>query len=155
VGVDMGTLTARNFHLRSRPSRHGRAGAALVELAIVMPILCLLTLGLMEYGWVFLKVSQVNQAARQGVRTAVRPDATTENVTAAVAAMMLQAGIKSTDYTVTYTDIGVEVGQPVTVHVSVNYNKITLTGTGLVPLPDKIQGRGTMSKEGPPTTATP
>ena len=41
-------------------------------------------------------------------------------------------------------------GQPVTVHVSVNYNKITLTGTGLVPLPDKIQGVGTMSKEGPP-----
>ena len=69
--------------------------------------------------------------------------------------MMLQAGIKSTDYTLTYTDIGVAVGQTVTVHVSVNYNKITLTGTGLVPLPDKIQGRGTMSKEGPPTTATP
>jgi Flp pilus assembly protein TadG len=150
----MGTLTVRNLRLRPRRSRR-RAGAALVELAIVMPILCLLTLGLMEYAWVLLKVSQVNQAARQGVRTAVRPDATTENVKAAVAAMMLQAGIKSTDYTVTYTDIGVEVGQPVTVHVSVNYNKITLTGTGLVPLPDKIQGRGTMSKEGPPTSAAP
>jgi Flp pilus assembly protein TadG len=151
VGVDMGTLTARNSRRRPRHSRR-RGGAALVELAIVMPILCLLTLGLMEYGWVFLKVSQVNQAARQGVRTAVRPDATTENVKAAVAAMMLQAGIKSADYTLTYTDIAVNVGQPVTVHVSVNYNKITLTGTGLVPLPDKIQGRGTMSKEGPPTT---
>ena len=153
MGVDMGTLTTKR-NVRSRAWR-GRRGAALVELAIVMPILCLLTLGLMEYGWVFLKVSQVNQAARQGVRTAVRPDATTENVKAAVAAMMLQAGIKSTDYTLTYTDIGVAVGQPVTVHVSVNYNKITLTGTGLVPLPDKIQGRGTMSKEGPPTTAAP
>ena len=153
MGVDMGTLTTTR-NARSRKWR-GRRGAALVELAIVMPILCLLTLGLMEYGWVFLKVSQVNQAARQGVRTAVRPDATTANVKAAVAAMMLQAGIKSSDYTVTYTDIGVAVGQPVTVHVSVNYNKITLTGTGLVPLPDKIQGRGTMSKEGPPTSATP
>ena len=132
-----------------------RRGAALVELAIVMPILCLLTLGLMEYGWVFLKVSQLNQAARHGVRTAVRPDATTDNVNAAVAAMMTQAGLKAADYTLTYTNIGVAVGQPITVHVSVNYNKITLTGTGLVPLPDKIQGVGTMSKEGPPTTPTP
>jgi Flp pilus assembly protein TadG len=123
-------------------------------MAIVMPMLCLLTLGLMEYGWVFLKVSQVNQAARHGVRTAVRPGATTDNVKSAVAAMMLQAGIKSADYTLTYTDINVAVGQPVTVHVSVTYNKITLTGTGLVPLPDKIQGVGTMSKEGPPNTGT-
>jgi Flp pilus assembly protein TadG len=146
-------LIARN--LRRTGSRRRRAGAALVELAIVMPILCLLTLGLMEYGWVFLKVSQLNQAARHGVRTAVRPAATTTDVQNAVGAMMTQAGIKAADYTLTYTNIAVAVGQPVTVHVSVNYNKITLTGTGLVPLPDKIQGVGTMSKEGPPTTATP
>lgn len=115
-----------------------------------MPILCLLTLGLIEYGWVFLKVSQLNQAARHGVRTAVRPDAVTADVDAAVAAMMTQAGIASDQYTLTYTDIAVEVGMPVTVHVAVNYGTITLTGTGLVPLPDKIQGVGTMSKEGPP-----
>jgi Flp pilus assembly protein TadG len=165
VGVDMRTLKGRKIRLlrlsaantsakrTRRAPRRGRAGTALVELAIVMPILCLLTLGLMEYGWVFLKVSQINQAARQGVRVAVRPDATTEDVKAAVAAMMTQAGIRSTQYTLTYTNIGVAVGQPITVQVSVIYNKITLTGTGLVPLPDKIQGRGTMSKEGPSTTA--
>ena len=147
MGVDMRNLISRNIR---RPL--GRRGGALVELAIVMPILCLLTLGLMEYGWVFLKVSQVNQAARHGVRTAVRPDATTDNVKNAVAAMMTQAGIKAADYTLTYTNITVGVGQPITVHVSVNYNKITLTGTGLVPLPDKIQGVGTMAKEGPPNT---
>ena len=139
-----------NTNNLSRRARGDRRGAALVELAIVMPILCLLTLGLMEYGWVFMKISQVNQAARYGVRIAVRPDATTENVESAVASLMTQAGIKSSDYTVTYSDIAVAVGQPVSVHVTVNYDKITLTGTGLVPLPDKIQGVGTMSTEGPP-----
>jgi len=154
VGVDMRNLIARNIR-RLRRGRPRRRGGALVELAIVMPILCLLTLGLMEYGWVFLKVSQVNQAARHGVRTAVRPGATTDDVKNAVAAMMLQAGIKASDYTLTYTNIGVAVGQPVTVHISVTYNKITLTGTGLVPLPDKIQGVGTMSKEGLPVTPPP
>ena len=141
--------------VRGASSPPARRGAALVEMAIVIPILCLLTLGLMEYGWVFLKVSQLNQAARQGVRTAVRPAATDATVTAAVSAMMTQAGIKAADYTLTYTSLTVPVGQPITVHISVDYAKVTLTGTGLVPLPNKIQGRGTMSKEGPATQPPP
>ena len=65
---------------RRSPRATTRGGAALVEMAIVIPVLLLLTLGLIEYGWVFYKVSQLNQAARHGVRTAVRPDATTDNV---------------------------------------------------------------------------
>ncbi len=142
----MRCVTLLQFRARSR------RGAALVEMAIVIPVLCLLTLGLMEYGWVFLKVSQINMAARQGVRTAVRPGATEDDVTAAVQAMMTQAGIASSDYTMTHTDIDVAVGQPVTVQVSVDYSKLTLTGTSLVPMPDQIQGRATMSKEGPPSS---
>ena len=125
----------------------------MVEMAIVMPVLLILTLGLMEYGWVFLKVSQINQAARQGVRTAVRPDATTDDVATAVQNMMKQAGIKSGDYTLTYTDINVAVGQPVTVQVAVDYSKLKLTGTALIPLPNQLQGRGTMAKEGPPASS--
>jgi Flp pilus assembly protein TadG len=131
-----------------------RSGAALVEMAIVLPILCLLTLGLMEYGWIFLKVAQINQAARHGVRTAVRPDATNQNVEDAVKAMMTQAGIKQADYTLTYTDIAVAVEEPITVHINVNYAKLNLTGTSLVPLPDKVQGRAVMAKEGPPASGT-
>jgi Flp pilus assembly protein TadG len=133
-------------------SRQKRSGAAMVEMAIVLPVLLILTLGLIEYGWVFLKVSQINQAARHGVRAAVRPDATAGIVQSNVSSLMTAAGIKSEDYTLTYTDLYVAVGQPVTVHISVNYDKLSLTGTGFLPLPDKIQGRGTMAKEGPATT---
>ena len=131
----------------------GRArtrGAALVELAIAMPVLLLLTLGLIEYGWVFLRVSQVNQAARHGVRTAVRPDATHENVLASVKDMMTDAGLKDSGYIVTHTELAVTVGAPVTVHIKVNYSQLSLTGTGFVPLPSELQGRGLMAKEGPP-----
>jgi len=151
LGVDMrSNLTHRNMiGAQTRGAR--RRGAALVELAIVMPILCLLTLGLMEYGWVFMKISQINQAARHGVRIAVRPDATTENVQTAVATLMTQAGIKAADYSLTCDDIDVAVGTPISLHISVNYDKLTLTGTGLVPLPSKLQGHGTMAKEGPNT----
>ena len=138
-------------------SKRRPRGAALVELAIVMPILCLLTLGLMEYGWVFMKISQINQAARHGVRIAVRPNSTTEDINAAVAALMTQAGIKSSDYTLTYGTnaagnngvIDPPVGDPIKLRISVNYDKLTLTGTGLVPLPSSLQGYGAMAKEGP------
>ncbi len=147
LGVDM------RYHLIRRRniigSKRRPRGAALVELAIVMPILCLLTLGLMEYGWVFMKISQINQAARHGVRIAVRPGATTENIDSAVAALMTQAGIKTADYSLAYDDIAVPVGTPISLRISVNYDKLTLTGTGLVPLPSTLQGYGAMAKEGP------
>jgi Flp pilus assembly protein TadG len=130
--------------------RQSRSGAAMVEMAIVLPVLLILTLGLMEYGWVFVKVSQINQAARHGVRTAVRPGSTEQNVQDAVSAMMLSdVGLQSNQYTLTYTSIEVAVGQPVTVQINVDYSLLSLTGTGLLPVPDQLQGRGTMVKEGP------
>jgi Flp pilus assembly protein TadG len=148
LGVTTGNIFARRHAPASR--RFDRRGAAMVEMAIVVPLLLLLTLGLIEYGWVFLRVSQINQAARHGVRTAVRPDATATNVQAAVASMMNDFGLGSSGYTLTYTNLAVPVGQPVTVHISVNYSQLTLTGSSFVPLPDRVQGRGTMAKEGPP-----
>src|SRR4051812_48414730 len=120
--MDVGMRKVKSMtHDRSisrRRQNRRRDGAALVEMAIVMPLLLLLTLGLIEYGWVFLRVSQINQAARQGVRTAVRPDATVNNVTTVVSNMMTQANLQNSGYTMTHTDIGVGVSQPVTVQIS-------------------------------------
>jgi hypothetical protein len=42
----------------------------MVEAAIVFPLLLLLTLGAIEYGWLFLNLHQITNAARQGARTA-------------------------------------------------------------------------------------
>ena len=131
-------------------------------MAIVLPLLLILTLGLMEYGWIFLKVSQINMSARHGVRTAIRPGATATEVQASVADMMLRhVGIKQTDYTLTYgwrdsggtwhSDVDAPTGWPVTVHISVDYKKLSLTGASLIPVPDKVQGKGTMAKERAPS----
>ena len=141
---DMSMTT--NKRVRSR-------GAAMVEMAIVLPLLLIITLGIIEYGWMFYKISQVNMAARAGVRVAVRPDATDANVAVAVAAMMKDCGMK--DYALTHSDIHVAVATPVTVSVSVDFSKLSLTGTSLIPVPSKIAGKGTMSKEGPPSTTAP
>jgi Flp pilus assembly protein TadG len=145
MDVAMSRMMQRNNRDRCR-------GAALVEMAIVVPVLLILTLGLIEYGWAFLRASQINMAARHGVRTAVRPAATDTDVTNAVAWMMQQAGLQNSGYTMTHSDLNVATGQPVTVQIDVNYGNLTLTGTGFIPLPTQLHGRGTMAKERAPTT---
>jgi Flp pilus assembly protein TadG len=130
--------------------RNRRRGASMVEMAIVLPLLLIITLGIIEYGWMFYKISQVNMAARAGVRVAVRPDATDQEVAGAVASMMKDCGMK--DYTLSHSDINVAVTTPVSVSVSVDFSKLSLTGTSLIPVPSKIAGKGVMSKEGPPPT---
>ena len=130
--------------------KHAR-GAALVEMALVLPILLLLTFAVVEYGWLTFRASQVNQAARHGARIAVRPAATAEEVEDAVAAIMDGAGL--TDYTLTITPedpAESEVGETVNVVVSVDYGPISLTGAAFVPTPETIVGNVTMAKEGPP-----
>lgn len=52
---------------RELRSRRGR-GAAAVELALVLPILVILLLGIMEFGYAFFIQSSVAGAARVGVR---------------------------------------------------------------------------------------
>jgi Flp pilus assembly protein TadG len=52
------------------PGRWYRRGTAVVEAAIVFPLLLLLTLGAIEYGWLFYNIQQITNAARQGARTA-------------------------------------------------------------------------------------
>ena len=45
-----------------------QSGLATIEMAMVLPLLMLLTLGVIEYGWMFLKSQQITNAARQGAR---------------------------------------------------------------------------------------
>lgn len=52
---------------RARPSEEG---AALVELAIVTPLLVLLLLGIVELGWLFGQYNDVRHGAREGGRYA-------------------------------------------------------------------------------------
>lgn len=134
----------------TKQSRHRKTrGAALVEMAIAMLVLIPLTFGLLEFGWIMYKLSQVNLAARNGVRVAVRPAATTTEVNDAVKAIMDSAGMGDTGYTVVIKGLSDAVGSPVNVHVEVNYSTIELIG--LVPTPDFLPGDATMAKEGPST----
>src|SRR5205085_10889952 len=64
----------RFLNARLRRNRD-RRGALLVEAAIVFPLLLLLTFGLLEYGWPFMKIGQLENAARQAARGGARANA--------------------------------------------------------------------------------
>jgi Flp pilus assembly protein TadG len=125
-----------------------------VEAALLFPIVMMLTFGVIEYGWMFLKHQQVTNAARQAARLAATVDATNGQVTSQVTSMMSTYGLGSSGYTTTIAaGTNNNVSQPrgtlVSVTVSVPYGNIDITGFTLLPLPSTISAKVTMEKEGP------
>lgn len=53
------------------PRKRRERGAALIEAAIVIPLLLLLVLGVVEYGFMVNRGTVINNAAREGAREAV------------------------------------------------------------------------------------
>jgi Flp pilus assembly protein TadG len=54
-----------------RPSRHSYRGQALVEFALVLPILVLLLVGVFDFGRAIFAYNSVSNAARSGARMAI------------------------------------------------------------------------------------
>lgn len=122
-------------------------GLAIVEAALVFPVLLLLTFGVIHYGWLFLKAQQITNAARHGARVAIRPDATVTQVTNEIAILMADAGISGYDPTITGISSG--TGGLVTVSLSVDIANVALMNTPLLPNPSTLGASVTMAKEGP------
>jgi len=135
-------------------------GLAIVETAIIFPILLLITLGAVHFGWLFLKAQQVTHAAREGARAAIRADAVNDDVGAIIEAVMAKAGMPKAQSGYTWTpdptDVyGVLPGDPVRVKVEVPGQKVALFHVNLPLLgpwldltPLYLRGAVTMSKEG-------
>ena len=57
--------------------RRGERGQAIVELALTLPLLLLVVLGVFDFGLMFERFEVVTNAAREGARLGVLPDYTT------------------------------------------------------------------------------
>jgi Flp pilus assembly protein TadG len=126
-----------------------RRGLAIVEMALALILLMLILLGVLEYGWLFVRYQQVRNTARHGARVGVTQQATLGDVDAAVKLMMTQA--KIADFTATYPDPGLTLaGTPYTVTVTVNTADVDLSDFKLFPKPAQMTCSVTMRKEGVP-----
>jgi len=128
-------------------SQRTRRGTVLVEAALLFPIIFFMTFAMLEYGWVVLKSEQLSNAARHGVRLAVRPAAIAGDVNTAIDTLMANAHI--TGFTKTISPaVTSSAGTTITVTITVPYTNIKLVGIPLVPMPTNLQASVSMVKEG-------
>ena len=123
-------------------------GVSTVEAALVFPVLLLLTFGVIHYGWLFLKAQQITNAARHGARVAILPYADEDQVAAAIALLMADAGISGYDDP-NIMGISNAPGESVTVSLSVDTANVALMDIPLLPNPSSLGASVTMAKEGP------
>jgi Flp pilus assembly protein TadG len=103
-------------------------GANLVEFAILAPLLILLVLGIVEFGWLFSQNNDVKHGAREGARAAAVNQGDNALLLARTCDSM---DLTSNIVTVQFTDgANGEVGDAAT--VSVVATPASLTGLGLI-----------------------
>jgi len=130
-----------------RRNRHLRRGAAVVETAVVAPILILGMLGMMEVGWAFMLRQTVTLAAREGARAGSLPGATVADVDSAVDASMGAANLTGYTTTSNVATLG-PTDLEVTVTVSIPLDRATFTGAMLGGGSFNIASTTTMRREG-------
>jgi Flp pilus assembly protein TadG len=115
-----------------------RRGGALIEMALVLPLLLMLSFGAVEYGYLLYVKNTLLGAAQNGVRAGIPATATSSDVTTAISNSMTAAGLASSGYTVTTspTDVSTAAaGSTVQVTVSCTWNNV-----GVSPLPTWLGG---------------
>ena len=130
------------LHLERRRKHHSqqqepRRGVALVEFAVVSPLLFLTIFLFIEFDRYVVSVHAMKEATRVGCRTATLEGSTLEEVESSVEGILSPFGID--DYTMSITPpltTAIDSGDPISVTVDVSYDDI-----GWVPTPKFLDGK--------------
>lgn len=109
-----------------RLCRRYRRGAAVVEFAVVSPLLIMLVFGMIEFGRMVMVQQLITNASREGARLAVLDGTTTADVQSKVNTFLTNAAVRGATVAVSPsppTNAG--YGEPVTVTVSINFNQVS------------------------------
>ena len=92
-------------------------GAELIEFALVLPLLLLLVLGMVDFGFMFQRYEVMTNAAREGARMAVLPGYLAADVKARVCSYIQGGGVPiagscpdPTNPTITYSSTNISLG---------------------------------------------
>ncbi|MCL6560135.1 MAG: pilus assembly protein [Firmicutes bacterium] len=121
-------------------------GQALVELALVLPILILLVMGAIEFGRVFNSYLLITNASREGARAGITGEYDTE-IRTRVKTVADSLSLTDSDITITPEQSFRTRGVPLTVEVNHSVNLVTpLFGT-IIPDPFPLSSSTTMRME--------
>jgi Flp pilus assembly protein TadG len=110
----------------ARWGRPRRRGAALLEFAVVVPVLILLVFGMLEFGRVMMVQQVLTNAAREGCRKATLPGSSSSDVTTVVNKYLTSSGISGANAPSVSPDPSTaNAGDAITVTVSVPFNNVS------------------------------
>lgn len=119
---------------QTRPERHRvavacrrneRRGAAVVEFAVVAPLLLLLVLGTIEYGRFVMIQQMLTNAAREGARRATLEGASAADVVQVVSDYCADAGITGASTTVNPDPAAATPGTAITVAAAITFDQVS------------------------------
>jgi Flp pilus assembly protein TadG len=120
--------------LKPRHGLRSETGAELVEFALVFPLLLLVVLGIVDFGFLFQQYEVVTNAAREGARIAVLPDYSATDAQNRAADYLTAAGLTSAPAPVVGAPVPVSIGgncmSTVTVTVTYPHQFVFLSGIG-------------------------
>jgi len=142
----------RKIFQHLRPAH--RRGSAVLEAALVLPVVISLTFGCVEFGYFLYMKNTLQGAAREGARSAIVATANSE-ITTAVQNVMTAAGVASNNYTVliespkgTSVNVsGVATGTALYVSVTSQWSNIGVRPLGIIPANKPVVGVAVMRRE--------
>jgi Flp pilus assembly protein TadG len=124
-----------------------RRGSAVVETAVLAPLICMAMFGILELGQAYNVKQTVTLAAREGARAAALPGGTFADAQAAVDQAMAMANLTGYTTTSNINELG-PTDTRVWVKVSIPFNRAMFTGTMLGGGSYNISSTTTMRREG-------
>src|SRR3712207_2734031 len=89
--------------VREETRRLGNRGVEVLEMALIMPILLGLIMGMIEFGWFFYLQHNLQAAAREGARTGSTLNATDADAVNKANAFLAAANLNAGSFNVTST----------------------------------------------------
>ena len=116
---------------RFRRRRKGERGSELIEFALVFPMLLMVVLAIVDFGFLFQRYEVVTNAAREGARVAVLPGYTTSDIQARVTSYATAGGLPTAptvSIAATTITAGSSTWPATTVNVSYSHQYLFLGG---------------------------
>ncbi|MCK4342252.1 MAG: pilus assembly protein [Phycisphaerae bacterium] len=131
--------------MRKRLGKQRKPASAVVEMAVVTPLLLTMLFGIIEFGYAFTVRSSLATAAREGARLGAMPGSTEQEIRDRVEAVLIPVGV--TTSAVELTRATPESPTEI-VHISVPYEDVSLLGGYFGDVGFNLESTCSMRKEG-------